>query len=121
MAIFKYKGVNANGKTVKDTIQADDAVSLKKLLRSQGIILSDYEQLKEKRRSNFFSVSSKAKKGEFVTFCRQFAIMLTAGVSIADCLDTLRRQKFSTVFKNDIGKTFSQIVIHFIYSIETTE
>ena len=110
MAIFKYKGVNANGKTVKDTIQADDAVSLKKLLRSQGIILSDYEQLKEKRRSNFFSVSSKAKKGEFVTFCRQFAIMLTAGVSIADCLDTLRKQKFTTVFKNDISAAYEEVL-----------
>ena len=110
MAIFKYKGVNANGKTVKDTIQADDAVSLKKLLRSQGIILSDYEQLKEKRRSNFFSVSSKAKKGEFVTFCRQFAIMLTAGVSIADCLDTLRKQRFTTVFKNDISAAYEEVL-----------
>lgn len=110
MAIFKYKGVNASGKTVKDTIQADDAVSLKKLLRSQGIILSDYEQLKEKRRSNFFSVSSKAKKGEFVTFCRQFAIMLTAGVSIADCLDTLRKQKFTTVFKNDISAAYEEVL-----------
>ena len=110
MAIFKYKGVNQEGKTIKDTIQADDATQLKKILRGKGIILSDYEQLKEKRRSNFFAVSSKAKKGEFVTFCRQFAIMLTAGVSIADCLDTLRRQKFSTVFKNDISAAYEEVL-----------
>lgn len=110
MAIFKYKGVNEKGKNVTDTMQADDPTQLKKILRSKGIILSDYQQLKEKRRSNFFAVSSKAKKGEFVTFCRQFAIMLTAGVSIAECLDTLRRQKFSTVFKNDISMAYEEVL-----------
>ena len=110
MAIYKVKGINNKGKTVKETIQADDPTQLKKLLKAQGIILSDYEQMQEKRRSNFFAVSSKAKKGEFVTFCRQFAIMLTAGVSIADCLDTLRRQKFSTVFKNDISAAYEEIL-----------
>lgn len=110
MAIFKYVGVNEKGKTVKDTIQAEDSIQLKRILKSKGVILSDYTQLKEKRRSNFFAVSSKAKKGEFVTFCRQFAIMLTAGVSIADCLDTLRRQKFSTVFKNDISDAYEEVL-----------
>ena len=110
MAIFKYKGITTAGKNVKATIQADDPTELKKILRTQGIILSDYEQLSEKRRSNFFAVSSKAKKGEFVTFCRQFAIMLTAGVSIADCLDTLRKQKFSTVFRNDISAAYEEIL-----------
>lgn len=110
MAIFKYVGVNEKGKTVKDTIQAEDSIQLKRILKTKGVILSDYTQLKEKRRSNFFAVSSKAKKGEFVTFCRQFAIMLTAGVSIADCLDTLRRQKFSTVFKNDISDAYEEVL-----------
>jgi type IV pilus assembly protein PilC len=110
MAIYKYTGIDARGKNVKSTIQADDPTALKKILKSKGIIISDYQQMSEKRRSNFFAVSSKAKKGEFVTFCRQFAIMLTAGVSIADCLDTLRKQTFSTVFKNDISAAYEEIL-----------
>ena len=49
MAIYKYRGVNAKGKNVKATIQADSPTELKQILKSQGVILSDYQQLSEKR------------------------------------------------------------------------
>lgn len=110
MAIYKYKGIDEKGKIISNTEQADDITELKRILKQKNIILSEYVQLKEKRRSNFFAVSSKAKKGEFVTFCKQFSIMLKAGISIADCLNTLRRQKFSTVFKNDISSAYEEVL-----------
>lgn len=110
MPIYKYTGIDEKGKNIRSTLQADDAKELKKILKEKKITLRDFKQLKEKRRSDFFAVSSRVKKGEFVTFCKQFSIMLKAGVSISECLNTLRKQKFSTVFKNDISNAYEEVL-----------
>ena len=74
MAIFKYRGITTAGKNVKATIQADDSTELKKILRTQGIILSDYEQLSEKRRSNFFAAQT-CQGGQLWHCLRYFGVL----------------------------------------------
>jgi type IV pilus assembly protein PilC len=110
MPIYHYVGINYQGKKVKADFSCQDPIELKDELRKQNIILRSYTQAQEKRRSDFLAVSSRVKSSEFVTFCREFSIMLKAGASLSACLDTLRRQKFGTVFRNTISRVYEDVL-----------
>jgi len=110
MAFFKYTGVDQDGRKVSGTEETTDEQSLRITLRRNGIFLKSFKELKEKRRSSFFSVSSKVSNAQFLSFCKQFAIMLKAGIPIEECLDSFRHQKFSTVFKNVISDVHDDVV-----------
>jgi len=110
MPIFKFKGYDSQDNIIKDKIKVTDEDELKIKLNEYGIKLISYKEIKEKRRSNFFAISSKVKRSEFYTFTTEFAIMLSGGLSINECLDSLRRQKFSTVLKNAIDDVYQDIL-----------
>lgn len=110
MAIFRYKGYDLNASIVKDRMKAQDETELKIRLKENGITLIECKKEKEKRRSNFFSVSSKVSRQEFNNFCEEFSIMLNTGSDISECLDVLRKQNFSTVFKNIISEVYEDIL-----------
>lgn len=110
MPIYKFKGYDSLDNIIKDTIKCNDESELKLKLKEFGISLISFKEIKEKRRSNFFAVSSRVKRSEFYTFTTEFAIMLEAGCNIDECLDSLRRQKFSTVLKNAIDDVYQDIL-----------
>lgn len=110
MAIYHYEGIDINGHKVNGELEASDIAALKSLLREKQIFLDSFEEKKEKRKSNFFAVSSKPSASDFITFCKEFSIMLQAGASISESLDTLRKQKFGTVFKNAISDAFEAVL-----------
>lgn len=110
MPIYKYNGIKKNNRRISSTISATDPDDLKVRLREQDVFLVKYSILKEHRKSDFLAISSKVKTDEFVTFCQQFSIMLKAGISITDCLDTLRNQPFGTVFKNVISDVYEDVL-----------
>ena len=111
MPIFHFKGINAAGKKVQDNVTAADEIALKADLADKGISLLEFKLIKEKRRSNFLAVSSRVSPTEFVTFCQEFGIMIKAGATISQCLDTLRKQKFGTVFKNAISDAYEDVLV----------
>jgi type IV pilus assembly protein PilC len=110
MPIYKYNGLRLDGKKVSSTIPANDPDDLKVQLKNNNILLVKYTMLKERRTNDFFAVSSRVKKDEFLSFCQEFSIMLNAGVSITDSLDTLRQQPFGTVFKNIISDVYEDVL-----------
>lgn len=110
MPIYHYVGINFQGKKIKGDLSCQDPIELKDELKKQNIIVRSFAEAKEKRRSDFFAVSSRVNPREFVTFCREFSIMLNAGASIGDCLDTLRKQRFGTVFKNTISRVYEDVL-----------
>src|SRR5574344_698952 len=110
MPIFKYTGIDLDGKRIKSTINANDLNDLRVILKNRGITLLTQKETKEKRRNDFFAVSSRVKPSEFVSFCEQFSIMMDSGVSICDSLDVLRNQNFSTVFSNTISKVYESVL-----------
>lgn len=110
MPLYKYNGIDKNGNIVKDTYTAKDEVELQTKLASQGIKITKYKTISEKRTSSFFSVSSKVSNKEFVAFTQQLSIMIKAGVTIADSLNTLRNQSFSIYFKNIISDIYEDVL-----------
>lgn len=110
MPIYKYKGYDVDQEIISDTLKAQDEEDLKMKLRDLNVSLISYTALKEKRRSNFFAVSSRVKKSEFFSFCNEFSIMLDTGCELNECLDTLRHQSFSTILKNALNDVYEDVL-----------
>lgn len=111
MPVFKYKGVKTDGSKVKSTHIASTLEDLKVELKKHGIFVTSALKMKDKRKNAFFTLStSKPKKNEFTQFCKEFSIMLATGVSIRDCIETLRRQKFSPSFSNVISDVYEDVL-----------
>lgn len=96
--IYKYEGVNLEGKRVKGEVEARDNLHAKRVLRKQGI------RVKELTPPNPLDVDLGmwlVEKGlvkpfgnqELNKFTRQLAILINAGVPILECLDILGKQE----------------------------
>jgi type IV pilus assembly protein PilC len=135
---FTYDGLNKQGQNVHGEVVADNSAQAVNKLREAGIIVTE---MKEKGNAG----KDKKKSGGKVTveavaiFCRQLAVMLSAGVPVTRALSTLAKQtdngKFAdaidTIAKNVEGgmplsdafaeypKIFSPLFIAMIRSGET--
>ncbi len=138
MAAFTYDGLNRQGQNVHGEVIADNSTQAVNKLREAGIIVTE---VKEKGNAG----KTKSKSGGKITtedvavFCRQLAVMLSAGVPVTRALTTLSKQtengKFAdaidTVAKNVEGgmplsdafaeypKIFSPLFIAMIAAGET--
>ena len=85
--IFKYKGINAEGKKVNDRVEALDTQEARSKLKAQGII---YQSLSEDAPAFFekFSISRKYKipPKELAALSRELAMYIRSGISIVAAL-----------------------------------
>ena len=138
MAAFTYDGMNRQGQSVHGEVIADNSSQAINKLREAGIIVTE---MKEKGNAGKKSTKSggKVTTEDVAVFCRQLAVMLSAGVPITRALATLAKQtengKFAdaieTVSKNVEGgmplsdafkeypKIFSPLFIAMIAAGET--
>ena len=100
MPLYKCKVINSSGQKQTVLREALDEASLKAQARNDKIHMLNYRIVKEKKENEFFAISSRVKFNEVIMFLRQFSVMLKAGIPLTDCLNNLRRQKFSVPFRN---------------------
>ena len=100
MPLYKCKVINSSGQKQTVLREALDEASLKAQARNDKIHMLNYRIVKEKKENEFFAIRSRVKFNEVIMFLRQFSVMLKAGIPITDCLNNLRRQKFSVPFRN---------------------
>lgn len=105
---YKYVAVDINKKKSTGILLAADEADLRKMLIEANLYLVSCKVLNQNAVS-FFSVSSKVKISEVTTFAREFSIMITAGVSIIDALDTLRNQSYSSLLKRVINMVHNDV------------
>ncbi|MEN4053652.1 MULTISPECIES: type II secretion system F family protein [Sulfurimonas] len=90
--IFQYKGITAEGKRVRQKIEAASLEEAKGKLRSKGII---YEQIKEQSPSFFerfeFSRRAKLSPQELSSLSRELAIYIRSGISIVAALKIVQK------------------------------
>lgn len=108
MAAFTYDGLNRQGQSVHGEVVADNSAQAVNKLREAGIIVTE---VKEKGNAN----KTKSKSGGKVTtedvavFCRQLAVMLSAGVPITRALNTLAKQTENGKFADAIETISSNV------------
>jgi len=104
MPMFVYKCLNASGKAVRGSRDADSEKALRAQLRREGLFLQDVRLTSEKgkglQREVEFSFFNKVSPVAIAVFTRQLATLLHAGVplteslaAIGDQLQSDRRQK----------------------------
>jgi general secretion pathway protein F len=110
MALFAWKGLDASGKTVSGTREADGAKALRGLLRRDAVFLTELrEVVAGERAAAAFAGGTSAGTGlkreidlsrffervsppEVAIFTRQLATLLKAGIPLAEGLGALAEQ-----------------------------
>ena len=101
MPTYKYVAVNLQKKKYRGIFIADDEQDLAVQLTKQNLYLVSASIYKGGTPSAFFTLGTgKVKLNELTTFCRQFAIMISTGIQLLDCIDILKQQPYSAYFKS---------------------
>ena len=107
MATFTYVAKDKTGKEVKGQQDASNKDALIKNLRAKGLVVGSVTEekavAKAKQKSGGFRLfGGKVNLKDLSIFCRQFATMINAGVSLVRCLDVLEQQTNSPRLKEII-------------------
>ena len=118
MTVFKYSGRSKTGGLRKGTIQAVNKNAAIVKLREQGINPRQVEESKSIFHKDL-NIGSSVKNQDFVIYCRQFATLIRAGISIVEATNILARQSTSKALKRALdsveedvrtGSAFSQAI-----------
>ena len=118
MTVYKYRGRSKTGSLKKGSIQATNKNAAILQLREQGINPREVEESKSLLHKDL-QLERSVKNEDFVIFCRQFATLIRAGISIVEATNILARQSTSKPLKRALeeveedvrrGTAFSQAV-----------
>lgn len=101
MQTYKYIAVNMQKKKYRGIFIAEDEKDLAVQLTKQNLYLVSASIYKGGTPSAFFTLGTgKVNLSELTTFCRQFSIMISSGIPLLGCIDSLRQQSYSGYFKS---------------------
>ncbi|MGI6279339.1 MAG: type II secretion system F family protein [Acutalibacteraceae bacterium] len=119
MPEFRYSVVDQNGRTLSGTMEADNLDICRKIIAQRGLYCLELTEASVMSRSLNFGNKSKFDVKTLSVFCRQFATMLSSGISIIKSLDILHSQWEKESQKAIIkkiydgvlkGRTFSEVL-----------
>ena len=90
MIRYAYTGRSRTGKTVRGFIEAENEAAARLQLREQGHIVTSLKAAREPL--TLFQPKVRFKAKHLALFCRQFAIMLSTGISLVKALEVLEGQ-----------------------------
>src|SRR6266404_1187561 len=120
MPVFTWKGLNAAGKMVAGTKDADGAKALRQALRKEGVFITEHREMLAadrkgtarpavggqaaqtsalKREIDFKGMFEKVRPQEVAVFTRQLATLLRAGIPLAEALSALSEQSDNKKFE----------------------
>lgn len=92
MSLYKYKFVK-NGKEFEETKEFADKAALYLAVRSDNASILSVEEVESKKTPiKFFSFSRGIKPQEQITFVKNLAVMIDAGLSVSRSLSILQKQ-----------------------------
>ncbi|HOZ53231.1 MAG TPA: type II secretion system F family protein [bacterium] len=104
MAIFNYKAKNRLGKIKRGrAIAVNEAVAIKNLSR-KGLEVSSIKDASKSIDHKFVFLLNPIKSRDLVIFSRQFSIMVSAGVPVAEALITIVDQTENLKFRDILSK-----------------
>ncbi len=89
MTSYGYEAIDAAGKPVKGSIEADNMDRARSDLKSQGLTVLALKEQSILTRDININIGGKPKARDLSVFCRQFVSMIRAGVTILDALRML--------------------------------
>ena len=98
MTVYKYVGRTKSGAPTKGIINANDKRTAIVKLREQGINPREVNESNSILHKDL-TFGGKVKNQDFVIYCRQFATLIRAGVSIVESTNILARQTKNKTLK----------------------
>src|SRR5450756_2247820 len=92
MAGFAYSAINAQGIASIGELQATDLESAREQLRQRGLLAERLERVAEATGATSAAVGKKVTPKSLQVFARQFATLISAGVSVVAALVILEEQ-----------------------------
>lgn len=104
MTVYKYIGRTKTGAPAKGTIDAANKNVAITKLREKGINPRELTESKSILHMELSLGGAKVKNEDFVIYCRQFATLIRAGVSIVEATNILARQSTSKPLKKALDQ-----------------
>ena len=109
---FSYRAKDRQGETVTGTLTAQSPKEVALILQTKNLLALEIRE-KKKTEEIFkkeFNIRIRSVNGEsFGRFCRQFEIMLKAGIPILKCLELIAAETENQQFARDIHGVGQQI------------
>jgi len=87
MSLFNYRALNAAGRTVSGTVEADSLLTVEARLRTAGIWLLEAEESTAVAHETVSRL--RIKRGDQISFFFQMSLLLRAGITLPNALDRL--------------------------------
>ena len=117
MAVYKYIGRTRKGQLKRGTIESGSR-NVKRLqnLREKGISPREITETKATIFNKELSLGGKSVKNEhFVIYCRQFATLIRAGISIVEATNILAEQTESKALKKALREVEEIYKMEFVF------
>ncbi|MBO5737524.1 MAG: type II secretion system F family protein [Clostridia bacterium] len=110
MPVYKYVAMNAQKQKVQGKFIANDEKDLAAELAKKDLYLVSATVEKEQNPNSILSGGGgKIQMKELTSFCRQFAIMITAGIPVLRCLENLKKQQYSAYLKSILQSVYDDV------------
>lgn len=109
MQKFKYTAINFDKMKFTGTFFAENEEALREELAKQRLYLVKAKAISDAPPSAFLTTRGGISIKELTIFCRQFAIMINAGVSVIDCLEVLKEQSYTSFFKKVLARVYEDV------------
>lgn len=101
MTTFKYTGRSKRGEQAKGTVEAESKTAAIKKIKEMGISPREITESNSILHMDL-NFGASVKMEHFVIFCRQFATLIRAGVSIVESVHILAKQTESKMLKKSL-------------------
>jgi len=109
MAIYTYTAKNLPGKTIKGEIEANDKSTVVAALKEKGLFPIKVGIRSSMNAEINISFMNGVTAKDLGILCRQFAVMLNAGLPVLRILDILKQQLENKLLKTTIEKVFETV------------
>lgn len=110
MPVYKYIAINSQKQKVQGKFIATDEKELASELARKNLYLMSAAPVRAETPSAFFTTGTgRIQMKELTSFCRQFAIMVTAGIPVLGCLEILKKQNYSHYFRSILQVIYDDV------------
>jgi general secretion pathway protein F len=114
VAVYAYKGIDARGKSVKGTRDADSAKALRTVLKRDGVLATEILEQSEATRKaardiDFGRLFRRISPMDVAIATRQLSVLLRSGVPLVEALSALIEQLDHPELKSAFTDTRNQV------------
>lgn len=107
---FQYKAKDRTGQVMSGTILAENQAAVAAFIRDKGYFVTQIKEVSEQSAlKRFIDSLSSVNIKDLSIFCRQFATMVDAGMSMVACLNVLIEQTYNPKLKKALQEIYKKV------------